>query len=142
MSSDIFMQEEIIIPEHELEISTSRSGGAGGQHVNKTESKVTVRWNIKTSNAITDEQKARIIKNLGTRLTENGDFIIHSSESRSQQHNRMAALKRLEKEIKKALHVPKKRMKTRVSKQAKEARLQEKKYRSSIKKLRSRSFDE
>lgn len=142
MSSDIFMQEEIIIPEHELEISTSRSGGAGGQHVNKTESKVTVRWNIKTSNAITDEQKARIIKNLGTRLTEDGDFIIHSSESRSQQHNRMAALKRLEKEIKKALHVPKKRMKTRVSKQAKEARLQEKKYRSSIKKLRSRSFDE
>lgn len=142
MSNDIFVQEGVIIPEHELEISTSRSGGAGGQHVNKTESKVTVRWNVKTSNAITDEQKVRIIENLGTRLTEDGDFIIHSSESRSQQHNRMAALKRLEKEIKKALHVPKRRMKTRVSKQAKEARLQEKKYRSSIKKLRSRSFDE
>lgn len=142
MSNDIFVQEGIIIPEHELEISTSRSGGAGGQHVNKTETKVTIRWNVKTSNAITDEQKARIIENLGSRLTEVGDFIIHNSESRSQQHNRMAALKRLEKEIKKAMHVPKKRRKTRVSKQAKEARLQEKKYRSSIKKLRSRSFDE
>lgn len=142
MSNDIFVQEGVIIPEHELEISTSRSGGAGGQHVNKTESKITVRWNVKTSNAITDEQKARIIENLGSRLTENGDFILHSSESRSQQHNRMAALKRLEKEIKKALYVPKKRMKTRVSKAAKEARLQSKKIRSSVKKLRKVNFDE
>src|ERR1700761_1113032 len=123
MSNDIFVQEGVIIPEHELEITTSKSGGAGGQHVNKTESKITIRWNVKTSNAITEEQKQRIIQNLSTRLTEDGDFIIHSSESRSQQHNRMAALKRLEKEIKKALHVPKKRMKTRISKSAKEARL-------------------
>ena len=142
MSNDIFVQEGVIIPEHELEITTSKSGGAGGQHVNKTESKITIRWNVKTSNAVTDEQKQRIIQNLSTRLTEDGDFIIHSSESRSQQHNRMAALKRLEKEIKKALHVPKKRMKTRISKSAKEARLQDKKYRSSVKKLRSGSFDE
>ncbi len=142
MSNDIFVQEGIIIPAHELEISTSRSGGAGGQHVNKTESKVTVRWNIKTSNAITDEQKARIIQNLGTRLTENGDFIIQSSESRSQQHNKMVALKRLEKEIEKALAVPKKRMKTRVSKSAKQARLESKKIRSSVKKLRKVTFDE
>lgn len=142
MSNDVFVQEGIIIPEHELEITSSKSGGAGGQHVNKTESKITVRWNVKTSNAITEEQKVRIIQNLGSRLTEDGDFILHSSESRSQQHNKMAALKRLEKEIKKALHVPKKRMKTRVSKSAKEARLHEKKYRSSVKKLRSKSFDD
>lgn len=142
MSNDIFVQEGIIIPAHELEISTSRSGGAGGQHVNKTESKVTVRWNVKTTSALTEEQKARIIQNLGARLTENGDFIIHSSESRSQQHNKMVALKRLEKEIKKALAVPKKRMKTRVSKSAKETRLQSKKIRSSVKKLRKVTFDE
>lgn len=142
MSNDIFVQEGVIIPEHELEISTSKSGGAGGQHVNKTESKITIRWNVKESNAITHEQKMRIIQNLGSRLTESGDFIIHSSESRSQQHNRMAALKRLEKEIKKALYMPKKRMKTRVSKSAKEARLQSKKIRSSVKKLRKIHFDE
>lgn len=142
MSNDIFVQEGVIIPEHELDISTSRSGGAGGQHVNKTESKVTVRWNVRTSTAITDEQRQRIIQNLGSRLTEDGDFILHSSESRSQQHNRMAALKRLEKEIKKALYVPKKRMKTRVSKHAKEARLESKKHRGDVKKLRKVSFDE
>ncbi len=142
MSNDIFVEEGITIPEHELEITTSRSGGAGGQHVNKTESKITVRWNVKTSSAITDEQKSRIIQNLGTRLTEDGDYIIHSSESRSQQHNKIAALKRLEKEIRKALHVPKKRMKTRVSKAAKEARLESKKIRSSVKKLRKVYFDE
>lgn len=142
MSNDIFVQEGVIIPEHELEISTSKSGGAGGQHVNKTESKITIRWNVKESNAITHEQKMRIIQNLGSRLTENGDFIIHSSESRSQQHNKMAALKRLEKEIKKALYMPKKRMKTRVSKSSKEARLQSKKIRSSVKKLRKIHFDE
>lgn len=142
MSNDIFVQEGITIPEHELEITTSKSGGAGGQHVNKTESKITVRWNIKTSNAITHEQKMRIIENLGSRLTQDGDFIIHSSESRSQQHNRIAALKRLEKEIKKALYIPKRRMKTRISKSAKESRLQSKKIRSSVKKLRKVNFDE
>lgn len=142
MSNDIFVQEGVIVPEHELEITTSKSGGAGGQHVNKTESKITIRWNVKTSNAVTHEQKMRIIQNLGARLTEDGDFIIHSSESRSQQHNKIAALKRLEKEIKKALYVPKKRMKTRISKGAKESRLQDKKYRSSVKKLRSGSFDD
>lgn len=142
MSDNLFVQEGIIIPAHELEITTSRSSGAGGQHVNKTESKVTVRWNVKTSMALTEDQKNRIILNLGERLTQDGDLIISSSESRSQQHNKTAALKRLEKEIKKALHVPKKRMKTRISKAAKEARFQEKKHRSSLKKLRSGSFDE
>ena len=52
MSNDIILKNGIIIPAYEIEITTSRSGGAGGQHVNKTESRITLRWNPKNSSAL------------------------------------------------------------------------------------------
>lgn len=137
------MNHDITIPEHEIEITASRSGGAGGQHVNKTSSRITVRWNVKNSSVLTDEQKARVLEKLQSRLTTEGDLIIHNSTSRSQQHNKKMALAQLEREVRKALHVPKKRMATRMSKAVKEARLQSKARRSAIKKFRgSRDYDE
>ena len=132
----------IVIPEQELEISTSRSGGPGGQHVNKTNSRVTVRWNIPGSQVLSEEQKGRVLEKLANEVTGEGDILVHHSSSRSQLDNKKAAIARLHEKITGALHVPKKRTKTKVSKAKKEKRLQEKSRRGEIKKMRSRRFDE
>lgn len=142
MKNELYVQEGIIIPAHELEISTSRSGGAGGQHVNKTDTRITIRWNIFKTQVLTDEQKQRIIHKLGGRITADGELIINNSQTRSQEQNRRLALANLAHTIQKALHVAKKRKPTKVSKAAKETRLQEKSQRSNVKKLRSKKFDE
>ncbi len=142
MKNDIPIKNGITIPEHELEITSSRSGGAGGQHVNKTSTKITVRWNVKNTTALSEEQKQRVVEKLASQLTLDGDLIIHSSVTRSQEQNRKMALVRLGQIISKALYIPKKRMATRVSKGAKEARLQEKSHRGEIKKLRSKIHEE
>lgn len=138
MADDLYIKNGIVIPVHELDISASRSGGAGGQHVNKTSTQITVRWNVHNSSALTDEQKSRIAEKLGAALTNDGDLIVHNSESRSQQHNKKRALEVLAEKVRKALHVPKKRMKTRIPEGVKEQRLQHKKQRSDIKKMRTK----
>ena len=142
MKDNLSIKNGISIPDNELEITASRSGGPGGQHVNKSDTRITVRWNIKKTVALNEKQKERVLENLQSRVTSDGDFIIHSSESRSQKQNKESALARLAKEIRKALYVPKKRMKTRVPKSAKESRLREKTQRSKIKKLRGKNGDD
>jgi len=140
IKNDLFIQDTIIIPEHELEITTSRSGGPGGQHVNKTESRITIRWNVKNTNALNEVQKLRVLENLASQLTADGDLIVHNSASRSQQQNKEMALKNVADKVRKALHVPKKRMKTRVSKATKEKRLESKSHRGVIKRMRSKKI--
>ncbi len=143
MSNDLFVKNGISIPMRELEVTTSRSGGPGGQHVNKTDTRITVRWNVKMTSALNEEQKERVLQNLQTRLTGDGDLIVHNSESRSQQQNKQMALIQLAQDVRKALHVPKKRMATRVSRSVKEARVDEKTHRGSIKKMRNKkNYDE
>lgn len=142
MKNDIHIKNGITIPEHELEIRTSKSGGAGGQHVNKTETRITIRWNVRNTLALNEEQKARVLQNLQSRLTAEGDLIIHNSESRSQAQNKRLAIENLVNEIRQALYVPKKRTPTRVSKAVKEKRFEAKTHRSSIKKMRSKKYDE
>lgn len=142
MKNNGSIKNNSIIPEHELEISTSRAGGPGGQHVNKSNTKITVRWNIPKTTAFTEEQKAHLMEKLKTQLTVEGDLVIHNSSSRSQLHNKKRALAQLAKQIEKALHVPKKRMRTMLSGYIKEKRLQQKKQQSMLKKTRQLKWDE
>ena len=143
MNNDIIINDTLSITSQELEITASRYGGAGGQHVNKTDTKITVRWNVKNSNSLYDEQKARIMQNLHKQLTTEGDLLVHNSTSRSQEHNKKMALKSMAEKIRKALIVPKKRMATRVPQAAKAARVDTKMHRGVIKKLRNKnSFEE
>ncbi len=140
MKQDVSVKNGIVIPGHELEITTSRAGGPGGQHVNRTDTRITVRWNVLTTQALNEVQKARVLQNLQSRLTAEGDLIIHDSSSRSQQQNKEQALNRLAIEVSKALYVPKKRMATRVSKAAKQSRLEAKKHRGALKKMRREKY--
>jgi ribosome-associated protein len=142
MKYDVPIKNGIVIPEHELEITASRSGGPGGQHVNKTSTRITVRWNVKNTQALTEEQKTRVLEKLASRLTTEGDLIIHNSTSRSQEHNKKMALAQLANDLRKALYVAKTRMKTRVPKGAQEGRLQTKAHRGLIKKRRHEKIQE
>ncbi len=138
MKDDLRIKNGVTIPAHELEITASRAGGPGGQHVNKTSSRITVRWNVPHTSALNDSQKQRVLEKLQSELTVEGDIIVHNGASRSQQQNKKAALDQLAQKVRSALHVPKKRIKSRTPKAAKEKRLQSKKQRSEVKKLRSK----
>ena len=95
---------------------------------------------MKNTVALSDEQKQRVLHNLHARLTSEGDLIIHSSVSRSQQQNKDKALELLAQVVRKALYIPKRRMKTRVPKNAKEAIFRAKLQRSKLKKMRARKL--
>lgn len=139
---DLIIKNNVVIPASELTITTSRAGGPGGQHVNKSDTRVTVRWNVQNTRIFDDLTKERVLHNLQSRLTSDGDIIISNSASRSQQQNKVMALGRLAQEIRKALHVPKKRRATRISPGAQAARLKAKAERSEIKKMRTKKFSE
>lgn len=138
MKDDLYVKNGVVIPGHELEITASRAGGPGGQHVNKTSTRITVRWKVDTSNALTETQKDRILEKLHNELTNDHELIVHNGSTRSQHKNKELALEQLAHRVAKALHVPKKRMKTRISKKVKEERLKKKKERGEIKKMRGK----
>jgi ribosome-associated protein len=136
------VSEALSIPRGELDVRVSRSSGAGGQHVNKTSSRVEIFWNVRGSRALTEEQRARLIDKLASRLTTEGSVRIVASDMRSQSRNRDLAEEKLADLVRRALVVPKKRKATRPSKASKEARLEEKKRRSHTKRERqNKSFD-
>jgi ribosome-associated protein len=122
--------------EKELRFNTTRSGGPGGQHANKTETSVELRFNINDSELLTEEEKDRINKKLANKLTKDNELIINSEEKRSQIQNKEDAIEKFYQTLEKALKKRKKRKKTKPPRAAKEKRLQEKKKHSEKKSKR------
>ena len=133
---DLVVDAVLVIPGHELSVATSRSGGPGGQHVNTTATRVTLRWNVRATQALDPARRDRLLARLDNRLTADGDLLVHVSSSRSQSQNRAEALERLAEIVRKALVERKKRKPTRPSRGAKERRLREKKEHSGRKAAR------
>ncbi|MEO6526299.1 MAG: alternative ribosome rescue aminoacyl-tRNA hydrolase ArfB [Gemmatimonadaceae bacterium] len=129
------------IPRGELEYRASRAGGAGGQHVNTSSTRIELLWNLRTSSALDDATRHRVAAKLATRLDGEGWIRVVSSARRSQLQNREAAELRLAELVRAALVVQKRRKATKPSRGAKEARLVEKKKRGETKRQRRQDTD-
>jgi ribosome-associated protein len=138
---DLSVSPTVTIPARELRWSASRSGGPGGQNVNKVSSKVDLRFDLEASEALTDAQKSRLRAAARNRLDEDGAIQIVVQDPRDQQKNLELARARLAELIRKSMVVPKARKKTRPSLGAKRRRLNDKK-RVGDKKRDRRPIDE
>lgn len=125
----------IVAPAQLLRAVTSRSGGPGGQNVNKVETRVTIEVDVDAL-PLTDEQKARVRAELGGRINRDGVLRVTSQAARSQVENRDRALARMEELLRGALAERTPRRATRVPKVQKRRRVEEKRKRGEIKKLR------
>ena len=127
----------VTIPEHELDLKFSRSGGPGGQNVNTRDTKVEVIFDVAASPSLGPRQKDRAIRNLGGRLDQDGKLHIVSSEARTQAQNRDLAIGRLKSILAAALRPdPAPRRPTRPTRAAEERRLAAKRARGQTKRLR------
>ena len=121
---------------NEVQFKTSRSSGPGGQHVNKTSSRVSVFFDLPNSQGLSEEEKERLQKKLKTNLTNEGILVLHCESSRSQHKNKELVLQKLQSLLKKALQKEKKRIATKRTKASVYKRLEEKKKRASKKEHR------
>lgn len=136
MEADLLINSQLVIPGSELVVSTSRSSGPGGQHVNKTSSRVSLRWNIALSHVLSDAQRTLLLHRLTSHVVGEGEILLHVESERSQHKNRALARERLVKLIQHALRPEKPRVATRPTAGSKTRRIQSKIRRSVIKKLR------
>jgi ribosome-associated protein len=138
----LVINDRFRIPRHELAARASRAGGAGGQHVNTSSTRIEILWNVRDSTALDDETRARLLDKLATRIDGDGVIRVVASDRRSQRQNRESAEERLAELLRKALVVQKKRRPTKPSRAAKEKRISEKKRRGETKAARRKDrFD-
>lgn len=126
-NDSIRVNDTVVIPRDELVARASRAGGPGGQHVNTSSTRIELLWNARTSRALTEEQRARVLEKLASRLDAEQNVRVVASDRRSQLQNRERAEARLAELVRAALIVPKKRRPTKPSRAAKQARLEAKK---------------
>ncbi|HEX2645525.1 MAG TPA: alternative ribosome rescue aminoacyl-tRNA hydrolase ArfB, partial [Thermoanaerobaculia bacterium] len=129
--------EDLEIPEEELTFLTSRSGGPGGQNVNKLETKVTLRFDLAGSPRLSEEQRQRIRERLATRITRDGILQVSSQRHRTQAANREAAVARFAELVGEALQEEMPRKPTKVPRAVKRRRLEDKRRRSETKRGRA-----
>jgi ribosome-associated protein len=127
-----------ILLENELSFVTSRSGGPGGQNVNKVNSKVTLVFDVRGSQVLTPEEKDMIFQRLSTHLTQEGVLMVKAQDSRSQRENREIAVEKFDALLAKAFEKKKTRRATKPTKAARQQRLNKKKVVSEKKKWRRR----
>lgn len=138
----ISITDEIRIDEDKIIFKASRSGGPGGQNVNKVNTRMTLLFDVAGCAGLSDAQKRRILTRLATRANKSGVVRVVSQKFRTQKANRRAALDRLQELLKEALKIRRPRKKTRVPQRAHRKRLEEKKRRGALKRLRSeRNFE-
>lgn len=135
------INDRIRIPDDEFSFTYVRSGGPGGQNVNKVASKAVLRWNVADSPSLPDDIKARLHQQQRRRISGEGDLLITSQRYRDQERNRLDCLEKLAEMLRAAAVTPKARRKTKPSRGAKERRLAEKRHRSDRKTSRRISHD-
>lgn len=136
------INDHIAIPLEEFRWDYARSGGPGGQNVNKVNSKAMLRWNPSTSPSLPEPVRARLLASAGRRITSDGDLLISSQTSRDQSRNVELCLEKLRELVLAAASPPKPRRPTRPTKASKIRRVEAKTRRSDTKKSRQAPTDD
>ncbi len=139
MNDDVVVNSTLTIPLSELSFRFSRSGGPGGQNVNKVSTRVEVEFDIRRSPSLSDVQRQRLLRKLEHRLDGNGTLRIQVDDTRSQWQNRQIAVGRLGRALSEALKVQKHRLPTRRTAASNSRRLEGKKLRGRLKRGRKGS---
>jgi ribosome-associated protein len=130
------------VPEQEILFRTSRAAGPGGQHVNKTETRVEALWDVARSPSLGEAARARLRGRLASRIDQEGILRVVAADERSQHRNREIALARMRDLVARALAVPRPRVATRPTAGSRERRIGEKRRRGALKKLRRREGED
>jgi ribosome-associated protein len=142
VSEPLRINRNLVIPPDEIALRFSPSGGPGGQHANRSSTRVDLSWNVDASRVLGPRQRARIKGHLRNRLDGWGTLRLSSDKHRSQTRNREEVLARLARLVAEALQPRRARVATTPSQAAKERRLRSKRRRSEIKKLRRAPLDQ
>jgi ribosome-associated protein len=134
-SESIRVTRSVVVPRSEIELRTSRSSGPGGQHAQKSETRVEALFDVEASSALSESQKRRVIAKAGPVLRA------IAQDERSQLRNKELATERVIESLREALRVPRRRVPTKPSAASRERRLEQKKRRSQVKRLRRSTGD-
>lgn len=126
------------IPAKDLKFRYSRSGGPGGQNVNKVATKAELRFAFRDCDALTSGQKQRLARKYPGHVTDGGDFVVSSDSHRSRKLNELDAVQRLRSMLREIRQSPKRRVPTKISRAAKQRRLEQKRRHAAQKRLRGR----